>query len=64
MFHLLEGGISYIIYLEFFFMGYLPILPTCLVIESFIHVRMDCGYGYLFCTLGYDPVLFYFVVQM
>lgn len=36
-----QGWSTYINYLEFFCMGYLPVLPIFKCIKSFIYIRMD-----------------------
>lgn len=59
--HLLESGVPNINYLKFFCMGDLFILSIHLFNHLFISIET---HGYLFFTLGYNPVLLIYFVQI
>lgn len=54
----------YINYFEFFCIGGLPILPIYLSIQSFISITQYRLRDIYFCTLGYNIILLYFVIQI
>lgn len=63
MLPMFKGRLSYISYLKFFHMEDLSLLHLFIYLFSHLFVSVWM-HGYLFSTLGYNPLLLYFVAKI